>query len=100
MAAVDSLEKAASFVYKGLSKGKIQLRKITKGCLMVVEERKEEELAERPEPVEAEEAEDAEPVEDDSKFDKIYSNVASNRYENLRTSYIENKAKELRKRKK
>lgn len=97
MAAVDSLEKAASFVYKGLSKGKIQLRKITKGCLMMVEERKEEELAERPEPVEAEEVE---PVEDDSKFDKIYSNVASNRYENLRTSYIENKAKELRKRKK
>lgn len=69
---------------------------------MMVEERKEEELAERPEPVQAEEieAEDAEPVEDDSKFDKIYSNVASNRYENLRTSYIENKAKELRKRKK
>lgn len=69
---------------------------------MMVEERKEEELAERPEPVEAEEVEveDAEPVEDDSKFDKIYSNVASNRYENLRTSYIENKAKELRKRKK
>lgn len=64
---------------------------------MMVEERKEEELAERPEPVEAEEVE---PVEDDSKFDKIYSNVASNRYENLRTSYIENKAKELRKRKK
>ena len=60
---------------------------------MMVEERKEEELAERPEPVEAEEVE---PVEDDSKFDKIYSNVASNRYENLRTSYIENKAKELR----
>ena len=69
---------------------------------MMVEERKEEELAKRPEPVEAEEVEveDAEPVEDDSKFDKIYSNVASNRYENLRTSYIENKAKELRKRKK
>ena len=68
---------------------------------MMVEERKEE-LAERPETVEAEEieAEDAEPIEDDSKFDKIYSNVASNRYENLRTSYIENKAKELRKRKK
>ena len=64
---------------------------------MMVEERKEEELAERPESVEAEEVE---PVEDDSKFDKIYSNVASNRYENLRTSYIENKAKELRKRKK
>lgn len=69
---------------------------------MMVEERKEEELTKRPEPVEAEEVEveDAEPVEDDSKFDKIYSNVASNRYENLRTSYIENKAKELRKRKK
>lgn len=37
--------------------------------------------------------------EDDSRFDKIYSNVASNRYENLRTSYIENKAKEMRKKK-
>jgi len=33
-------------------------------------------------------------------FSKIYSNVASNRYENLRTSYIENKAKELRKKRK
>ncbi|MGH2318995.1 hypothetical protein ACRC6Q_14615 [Planococcus sp. SE5232] len=68
----------------------------------MVEQKKEEELAERPESAEAEEikAEETEPVEDDSKFDKIYSNVASNRYENLRTSYIENKAKELRKRKK
>jgi hypothetical protein len=59
-------------------------------------ERNEDEL------VEAEELEEeaVEPAEDDSRFDKIYSNVASNRYENLRTSYIENKAKELRKRKK
>ncbi|MGK7378857.1 hypothetical protein ACSFXN_13570 [Planococcus sp. 1R117A] len=58
-------------------------------------ERKEEQL--KPEETETEATE---PVEDDSKFDKIYSNVASNRYENLRTSYIEIKAKELRKRKK
>lgn len=67
----------------------------------MVEEKKEE-LVKSPESVEAEEIEEeeAEPVEDDSKFDKIYSNIASNRYENLRTSYIENKAKELRKRKK
>lgn len=43
--------------------------------------------------------EEMEEKEDDSRFDKIYSNVASNRYENLRTSYIENKAKELRKKK-
>lgn len=43
--------------------------------------------------------EEMEEKEDDSRFDKIYNNVASNRYENLRTSYIENKAKELRKKK-
>lgn len=30
-----------------------------------------------------------------SKFDGIYSRVASNRLENLRTTHIENKAKEL-----
>lgn len=42
------------------------------------------------------EVEESEPVED-NRFDKeIYSNVASNRYENLRTSYIENKAKKMR----
>ena len=57
---------------------------------------KEEELAE---PVETEEIEEpaAGAENDDSRFDKIYSNIASNRYENLRTSYIENKAKALRK---
>lgn len=57
---------------------------------------------ERPEPVETDEIEEheAEPAKDKSKFDKIYSNIASNRFENLRTSHIENKAKELRKRKK
>lgn len=68
----------------------------------MVNDKKEKELAERPETVEAEGIEETEaaPTKDDSKFDKIYSNVASNRYENLRTSYIENKAKELRKRKK
>lgn len=62
----------------------------------MVNERKEEEMAKMEEP----EAEAVEPAEVDSRFDKIYSNIASNRYENLRTSYIENKAKELRKRKK
>jgi len=62
----------------------------------MVNERKEEEMAKMEEP----EAEAVEPAEEDSRFDKIYSNIASNRYENLRTSYIENKAKELRKRKK
>ncbi|ANU09038.1 hypothetical protein A1A1_06827 [Planococcus antarcticus DSM 14505] len=68
----------------------------------MVNDKKEEELPERSEPVEAEgiEETEAEPVKEESKFDKIYSNVASNRFENLRTSYIENKAKELRKRKK
>lgn len=57
---------------------------------------------ERPEPIEADEMEETEvePAKDKSKFDKIYSNIASNRFENLRTSHIENKAKELRKRKK
>ncbi|MDN7243191.1 hypothetical protein QWY14_15410 [Planococcus sp. N028] len=54
-------------------------------------EPKEEELLET--------EEETEGKEDDSRFDKIYSNIASNRYENLRTSYIENKAKELRKKK-
>lgn len=44
------------------------------------------------------ETEETETTEEGSRFDKIYSKVASNRYENLRTSYIENKAKELRKR--
>jgi hypothetical protein len=52
-------------------------------------ERKEDELIE-PE-------EETEEKEEDARFDKIYSNIASNRYENLRTSYIENKAKELSK---
>lgn len=56
---------------------------------------KEEEVIE-PEEFEEEPEENA----IDAHLDKIYSNVASNRYENLRTSYIENKAKELRKRKK
>lgn len=58
--------------------------------------REEEEMVE---PVETEELEEpaAEAGNDDAHFDKIYSNIASNRYENLRTSYIENKAKALRK---
>ncbi|MGI2328688.1 hypothetical protein [Planococcus sp. YIM B11945] len=53
------------------------------------EERKDEALIE-PE-------EETEEKEKDAHLDKIYSNIASNRYENLRTSHIENKAKELRK---
>ncbi|KAA0957308.1 hypothetical protein FQ085_09365 [Planococcus sp. ANT_H30] len=67
----------------------------------MMEDKKEKELEERSQPIEPEEIEaEIEPAEKDSKFDKIYSNVASNRYENLQTSYIELKAKELRKRKK
>lgn len=42
--------------------------------------------------------EEPEMAKEESHFDKIYSKVASNGYENLRTSYIENKAKELSKR--
>lgn len=57
------------------------------------EKREEERLAE--ERVEEPEA----PVRE-KDFDGIYSNVASNRYENLRTSHIENKAKQLRKQRK
>lgn len=70
-----------------------------------MEEKRTEEVVEtegvKEEAVEPEEIEE-EPEEtaEDAHLDKIYSNVASNRYENLRTSYIENKAKELRKRKK
>ncbi|EGA89292.1 hypothetical protein GPDM_10805 [Planococcus donghaensis MPA1U2] len=52
------------------------------------------ERSEEPEVVEPE----TESVKETSKFDEIYSNIASNRYENLRTSHIEQKAKELRKR--
>lgn len=59
-------------------------------------EKKEEEMMES---VDTEETA-AETGNDDAHFDKIYSNIASNRYENLRTSYIENKAKELRKKRK
>ncbi|AQU78114.1 MULTISPECIES: hypothetical protein [Planococcus] len=67
----------------------------------MMEDKKEKELEERSRLIEPEEIEaEIEPAEKDSKFDKIYSNVASNRYENLQTSYIEMKAKELRKRKK
>ena len=65
----------------------------------MLKDKKEEELTERPGHL-AEGEIEKESIEDDAKFDKIYSNVASNRYENLGTSYIENKAKELRKRKK
>ncbi|MDQ0429775.1 hypothetical protein QOZ98_002603 [Planomicrobium stackebrandtii] len=65
----------------------------------MVNDPKEEE---RPESIEADKIEETEgeSAKDKSKFDKIYSNIASNRFENLRTSHIENKAKELRKRKK
>ena len=62
---------------------------------------KKEKAAAEPEPVEEvpEEPEEEENNET-ARFSKIYSNVASNKYENLRTSYIENKAKELRKKRK
>lgn len=64
----------------------------------ITEEVREPEEA-KEEVVEPEEIEE-EPEEPsiDAHLNKIYSNIASNRYENLRTSYIENKAKELRKR--
>ncbi len=66
-------------------------------------EDKKEEVVEQPERSEEDKIatdEEVEVVEKESKFDKIYSKVASNRYENLRTSHIETKAKELRKRNK
>lgn len=53
------------------------------------EEVKEEEIVEEEEFVE-------EPKKED-RMAGIYSNVASNGYENLRTSHIENRAKKLRK---
>ncbi|MTD31435.1 hypothetical protein GIW82_10265 [Planomicrobium sp. YIM 101495] len=53
------------------------------------EEVKEEEIVEEEEVVE-------EPKKED-RMAGIYSNVASNGYENLRTSHIENRAKKLRK---
>lgn len=60
-----------------------------------MEEKRNEEVVE-PEGIE----EEPKGAAEDAHLDRIYSNVASNGYENLRTSYIENKAKELRKRKK
>lgn len=61
-----------------------------------MEKEKEQDAVEANEEIE----ESEETAEDDTRFDKIYSNIASNRYENLRTSHIENKAKELRKKRK
>ncbi|MGO1060268.1 hypothetical protein ACTL32_14125 [Planococcus sp. FY231025] len=64
----------------------------------------EPKATEEPKAVEADTVEPEEIEEEpgepdmDARLNKIYSNVASNRYENLRTSYIENKAKELRRR--
>lgn len=60
-----------------------------------MEEKREEEVLAQ----EGAEEELEEPVKE-KDFDGIYSNIASNRYENLRTSHIENKAKQLRKQKK
>lgn len=60
-----------------------------------MEEKREEEVLAQ----EGAEEEPEAPVKE-SDFDGIYSNIASNRYENLRTSHIENKAKKLRKQKK
>ncbi|ANU14951.1 hypothetical protein BBI08_14285 [Planococcus halocryophilus] len=65
----------------------------------MVENKNEAEQVEHPEAAEVVEPEpEIEPVKEESNFDKLYSNIASNRYENLRTSHIEQKAKELRKR--
>ncbi|HSP22549.1 MAG TPA: hypothetical protein VLQ20_09475 [Planococcus sp. (in: firmicutes)] len=63
---------------------------------MGMEEKRNEEV-ELAKATDEEEVTEPESSEMDNHFDKIYSNIASNRYENLRTSYIENKAKELRK---
>lgn len=60
-----------------------------------MEEKREEELLAE----EGAKEEVEEPVKE-RDFDGIYSNIASNRYENLRTSHIENKAKQLRKQRK
>ncbi|ANU24467.1 hypothetical protein [Planococcus donghaensis] len=64
----------------------------------MVENNKEEQVK-HPEAAEVVEPEpEIEPVTEEPNFDEIYSNIASNRYENLRTSHIEQKAKKLRKR--
>lgn len=57
----------------------------------------DKEVTEPEETVEPEEAvePEEEPAEEKDSLEGIYSNVASNRYENLRTSHIENKAKQL-----
>lgn len=62
-----------------------------------MEEKRNEEEVELAKTTDEEEVPEPESPETDDHFDKIYSNIASNRYENLRTSYIENKAKALRK---
>ncbi len=66
---------------------------------MDMEEKRNEEEELIKASVEEEEPE-PEAHETDHRFDKIYSNIASNRYENLRTSWIENRAKKLRKKRK
>ncbi|WP_038702288.1 hypothetical protein [Planococcus sp. PAMC 21323] len=63
----------------------------------MVENKNEEEQIGHTEATEVVEPE-IEPVEEESNVDEMYSNIASNRYENLRTSHIEQRAKELRKR--
>lgn len=64
---------------------------------MGMEEKRNEEEVELAKATDEEEVPEPESPEKDDHFDKIYSNIASNRYENLRTSSIENKAKALRK---
>ncbi|MCH4826435.1 MAG: hypothetical protein N2C11_02385 [Planococcus sp. (in: firmicutes)] len=64
----------------------------------MVENKNEAEQVEQPKAEVVEPEPEIEPVKEESNFDKLYSNIASNRYENLRTSHIEQKAKELRKR--
>lgn len=61
---------------------------------------KEHKEVKEEEPVVEEAVVEEEVVEEPKREDRmagIYSNVASNGYENLRTSHIENRAKKLRK---
>ncbi len=67
---------------------------------MDMEEKRNEEEVEQEKVPEQEVEPEPEALETDHRLDKIYSNIASNRFENLRTSWIENRAKELRKKRK
>lgn len=67
---------------------------------MDMEEKRNEEEVEQEKVPEQEVEPEPEALETDHRLDKLYSNIASNRFENLRTSWIENRAKELRKKRK